>query len=98
MNDTKVLLRSRLNLGFSLNYFSFYFKFSAFRILFFTLHVFKKFYQRMNKTNIDIGNISSFQNGLNDILSSTGFYFNSKVIEGSHKRKKIGFSIFGHFF
>ena len=90
MNDTKVLLRSRLNLGFSLNYFSFYFKFSAFRILFFTLHVFKKFYQRMNKTNIhnNIGNISSFQNGLNDIFSSAGFYFNSKVIEGSHKGKK----------
>ena len=54
----------------------------------------------MNKINIhnNIGNISSFQNGLNDIFSSAGFCFNSKVIEGSHKGKKTGFSILGTFF
>ena len=32
--------------------------------------------------------ISSFQNWLNDIFSSTGFYFKSKVIEDSHEEKK----------
>ena len=31
--------------------------------------------------------ISSFQNGLNDLFSSTGFYFKSKVIVGSCKGK-----------
>ena len=41
----------------------------------------------MNKLNIHNNNdgISSFQNGLNELFSSTGFYFNSKVIEGFHK-------------
>ena len=42
----------------------------------------------MNKPNIHnnvIGGISSFQNEFNDLFSSTGFYFKSKVIEGSHK-------------
>ena len=44
----------------------------------------------MNKPNIHnniIGSISSFQNGLNNLFSSTGFYFESKVIEGSHEGK-----------
>ena len=44
----------------------------------------------MNKLNIHnniISGISSFQNGLNDLFSSTGFYFKSKVIEVSHKGK-----------
>ena len=85
-----MLLHSRLNLGFSLNYFRFYCKFCAFGIILFTLHVFKKFYQRVNKPNIHnniIGSISSFQNGLNDLFRSTAFNFNSNVIEGSHKGK-----------
>ena len=44
----------------------------------------------MNKRNLHnniIGSISSFQNGFNDLFTSTGFYFKSKVIEGSHKGK-----------
>ena len=36
--------------------------------------------------------MSSFQNGLNDLFSSTGFYFESKVIEGSHKEKNMFFN------
>ena len=57
------------------------------KLLFFTLLIFRTFYQRMNKPNIhnDIGSISSFQNELNDLFSSTGFYLKSKVIEGRHK-------------
>ena len=41
----------------------------------------------MNKLNIHNNNdgISSFQNGLTELFSSTGFYFKSKVIEGFHK-------------
>ena len=35
--------------------------------------------------------ISSFQNGLDDLLNSTGFYLKSKVIEGSHKGGKCIF-------
>ena len=59
--------------------------------LFFTLHVLKNFYPKMNKPNKHnnvIGGISSFQNGLNNLFSSTGFYSKIKVIEGSHKGKK----------
>ena len=43
----------------------------------------------MNKPNIhsNIGSISCFQNGLNDLSCSTGFYFKSKVLEGSNKGK-----------
>ena len=43
----------------------------------------------MNKPNKqnNIG-ISNFQTGLNDLFKSTGFYFKSKVIEGSHEGGK----------
>ena len=43
----------------------------------------------MNKPNIynNIISISSFQNGLNDLINSTGFYFKMEVMEGSHKGK-----------
>ena len=37
----------------------------------------------------NIIDISSFQNGLNDLFSSTGFYLKSKVTEGSHKSKNM---------
>ena len=49
----------------------------------------------MNKPNIrnNIIDIPSFQNGLNGLFSSTGFYLKSKVIEGSHKGKKMFFNI-----
>ena len=84
MYNTRVLLRSKLNLGFNLNYFSFCCKFCAFRsILFYILELlFFTFYLRINKPNIhnNIIGISSFQNGLNDRFSSTGFLFKSKVI------------------
>ena len=77
----------------------FYCKFSALKLFFFTLHIFNFFYLKINKSNrhnntIDI---SSFQNGLDNLFSTTGFYFKSKILEGSHKGK-ICFSIFGHFF
>ena len=54
----------------------------------------------MNKPNIynNIISISSFQNGLNDLINSTGFYFKIKVMEGSHKEKNNVFLIFGPFF
>ena len=57
------------------------------KLFFFTLHIFNLFYPEINKPNIhnNIIDISSFQNGLNDPFSSTGFYFKSKVIEGSYK-------------
>ena len=46
---------------------------------------------RINKPNIqkNIIVISSFKTGPNDLFSSTGFYFKSKVIEGSHKKKNV---------
>ena len=69
-------------------------------LFFFTLHVFQFFYLRINKLNVrnNIIDISSFQTGLKDLFRPTGFYFKSKVIEGSNKRKNIYFFIFGHFF
>ena len=33
--------------------------------------------------------ISGFPNGLNHLFSSSGFYFKSKDIEGSHKGKML---------
>ena len=49
MDNTKMVLRSRLNLGFNLNYFSFYCKFYAFKIFFFTMHVFNFFIRKIIK-------------------------------------------------
>ena len=69
----------------------FYCKLCAFRIHFWH-HIFLFcFYLRINRPNIqnNIIVISSFQTGLNDLFSSTSFYFKSKVIEGSHKKKNI---------
>ena len=40
----------------------------------------------------NINGISSFQTGLNDHFSSTGFYFKSEVIEESHKGKNMFFN------
>ena len=50
----------------------------------FTLDIFK-FFVSGNKPNIhnNIIDISSFQNGINELSCSTGFYLNSKVTEGS---------------
>ena len=57
---------------------------------FFTLHVFKISYPRLNKPNMHNKtiSISSFQIGLKDLFNSIGFYFKNKVIESSPKRKK----------
>ena len=55
----------------------------------------------MNKPNIQnniTGRIPSFQNGLNKLFTSIGFYFKSKVIEGSLKGKNNVFLILGTFF
>ena len=64
------------------------------KLFFFTLHIFNLFYPEINKPNIhnNIIDISSFQNGLDDLFSSTGFYLKSKVIEGSHKGKNMFFN------
>ena len=93
MDNSKVILSSRLNLGFSLNYFSFIVNFVHLKLFFFTLHIFNFFYPEINKPNMhnNIIDISSFQNGLDDLLNSTGFYLKSKVIEGSHKGEKCIF-------
>ena len=52
------------------------------------------FYPEVNKPNIhnNIIDISDFQNWVNVLFSSTGFYLKSKVIEGSHKVKSIFFN------
>ena len=61
-------------------------------LFFSTLYSFNFLYPEINKANIhnNIIDISSFQNGLNDLYSSTGFYLKSKVIEVSHKEKNLG--------
>ena len=69
----------------------FYCKLCAYRIDFWH-HIFLFcFYLRINKPNIqnNIFVISSFQTGLNELFSSTGFYFESKVIEGSHEKENM---------
>ena len=72
-------------------------KFCVFRIILFTLHIFNFFYPRINKPNIhnNIIGISSFQNWLNNLFSSTSLYFMIKVIEGSHKGENMFFNFLG---
>ena len=73
----------------------FYCKFWAFRIiLFYNAYFYFFSYLSINKPNIrnNIIGISSFQTGLKDPFSSTGFYFKSKVIEVSHKGKNTFFN------
>ena len=88
VDNNRVLRRSTLNLGFNLNYCInvCYCKFYAFRIVVLYTAYFYFFYSRVNKANKHniIISISSFQIGFNDLFNSTGFYFKSKVIEGSH--------------
>ena len=64
------------------------------KLFFFRLHILIFFYPEINKPNIDnnIIDISSFQNGLNELFSSTGFCVKSKVIEVSQKRENIFFN------
>ena len=64
------------------------------KLFFFTLHIFNLFYPEINKPNIhnNIIDISSFQNGLSSLFSSTGFYYKRKVIEGSHEGKNMIFN------
>ena len=88
VNNTKVLLRTRLNIGFDLNYISFLMQILCIQNYSFLHCIFLIFfYPRINKPNKhnNITEISNFQNGVNDLFSSTGSYFKSKVIEGSHK-------------
>ena len=74
--------------------------FAQLELFFWTLHVFKMFYSRMNKPNIynNIISISSFQNRVNDLINSIGFYFKMKVMECSHKGKNSVFLVFGRSF
>ena len=77
----------------------FYCKVCAFRIILAYVACFNFFYARTNKPNIHNNtDISSFKNGLNELFSLTGFFVESKVIEGSHKGKNDDFFILGHFF
>ena len=90
-----MVLHSRLGVAFSLNYFNFFIvNFVHLKLLFFTLDIFS-FFLSENKPNMcnNIIDISSFQNGLIDLFSSTGFYFKSKVIESSHKGKNMFFNL-----
>ena len=52
----------------------------------------------MNKPHLhnNIISTSSFQNGLSDLLSSTDFYFESKVIKDSHIKKIMFFLFWGN--
>ena len=102
MDNVKVLLRSRLNFGFNLNYFKFLlqilciYNYSFLNCIFLFL-----FYSGINKPKIHNNaiRILSLQNGFWNHFSSAGFHFKSKVIEGSHKRKNMSFFlVFGHFF
>ena len=72
----------------------FYCKFCVFKIILFYVAHFWFFYQEISKPNIHnkINDISSFQNGLNDLSSSTDFCLKSKVIEESHNWKNMFFS------
>ena len=57
----------------------FYYKFYAFRTIIFDIAIFlTSWINKLNIHNTIIG-ISSFQNGLNNLFSSAGFYFKSKV-------------------
>ena len=93
------MLSCILNLGLNLNYLGLFIANFVHIKLFFTLQIFNYFYSEINKRNIynNTIDISSFQNGLNNLFSKTGFYLKSKVIEGSHKAKNV-VSVFGHFF
>ena len=55
---------------------------------------FKFFYRSINKPNIHDNTIGilRFQNKLNDLFSSTGFYVKSKVREGSDNGKNMFFN------
>ena len=61
------------------------------KLFFFILYIFSFFCPEINKPNIhnNINDILSFQNGLNVLLSSTGFYLKSKVVEGSHRGENL---------
>ena len=52
----------------------------------------------INQRYNNIISISSFQNGHNDLVNSSDFYFKMKVMEASHKGKNNVFLIFRHFF
>ena len=79
---------SETNMGFDMSCCSFFIvNFADLKLFFFTLFFLSKNEKVIMHTNI-IG-ISSFQNGLNDPFSSTGFCFKSKNVEGSHEIKKI---------
>ena len=76
MDNTKVLLRGRLNLGFSVNYFSFLMQILCIKKHSFYIPYFNFFYPKLNKSNMrnNIIDVSSFQNGLNDLFSTAEFY------------------------
>ena len=89
------IIRSRLNLGFSLSYFSFLLKFVHLELFLFILNILKLFYPRINKPNMPITS-PAFQVskiGLTTSLARS-FHFKSRAIDCSHKRK---FLIFGNF-
>ena len=92
MGNTKVVLRIDLILD-SIRISSVC-KSCAFKIIPFYIAYFKVFYPKTNEANMhnNIIDISSFQIGLTNLFSSTGCYFKSKVMEGSHKEKNMIFN------
>ena len=85
IDKTRLLLCSKPNLEFSLNYFSFLleiFCISNYTFLQRMFFFFFFFYSRMNKPNMhnNIIGISSYQNGFNHPFSSPSFCIKSKII------------------
>ena len=86
--NIRVLHGSRSNPGFDRSFFSFLLRrLHIYNYSSFVLYLSEDFYSRMNKPNIhtDIIGISSFRDVLTHPLSAIGFYFKSKIVEGSHK-------------
>ena len=76
----------------------FYCKFCAFRIILFYIVYFYLYFIREKINQTYTITSLAFQVSKMGFFFSTGFYFNSKVIEGSHKRKNTFVLISGHFF
>ena len=58
MDNTKMVLRSRLNLGFNLNYLRLHLNVMHLKLFFFTEHIFNFFYPKINKINITITSLT----------------------------------------
>ena len=86
MDNTYVVLCSRLNLGFNLNSFSFFIlKFVHLKLFFLTLHISNSCYIEENQTQTITSLIFQLTKiDFRTFLGPTGVYLKSRVIEGSH--------------